>query len=111
VPNEPQAQKSVLTELVVLLDDEAHRDARLVCLEIVLIMTQDTCMVCAERTIGSESLLDPYSMELLGDVGLVESCISLFGDGVRVGVRQVHVCAKRTIGSEIVLDTSDSTCS
>ena len=24
------------------------------CLEIVLILTQDRCMVCAERTIGSE---------------------------------------------------------
>jgi hypothetical protein len=30
----------------------------LVCLEIVLILTQDSCTVCAERTIGSEILLD-----------------------------------------------------
>jgi hypothetical protein len=29
-----------------------------VCLEIVLILTQDRCTVCAERTIGSEILLD-----------------------------------------------------
>jgi hypothetical protein len=29
-----------------------------VCLEIVLILTQDRCMVCAERTIGSEIILD-----------------------------------------------------
>jgi hypothetical protein len=27
-------------------------------LEIVLILTQDTCMVCAERTIGLEIILD-----------------------------------------------------
>jgi hypothetical protein len=27
-------------------------------LEIVLILTQDRCMVCAERTIGSEIVLD-----------------------------------------------------
>ena len=27
-------------------------------LEIVLILTQDRCMVCAERTIGSEIILD-----------------------------------------------------
>jgi hypothetical protein len=27
-------------------------------LEIVLIMTQDRCMVCAERTRGSEMVLD-----------------------------------------------------
>jgi hypothetical protein len=30
----------------------------LVYLEIVLILTQDSCMVCTERTIGSEILLD-----------------------------------------------------
>ena len=30
----------------------------LVCLEIVLILTQDPCTVCAERTIGSEIVLD-----------------------------------------------------
>jgi hypothetical protein len=30
----------------------------LVCLEIVLILTQDRCMVCAERAIGIEILLD-----------------------------------------------------
>jgi hypothetical protein len=30
----------------------------LVCLEIVLILTQDRCMVCTECTIGSEIILD-----------------------------------------------------
>ena len=29
-------------------------------------------------------------MELLGDVGHVESCFGLFGDGVSVSARQVH---------------------
>ena len=29
-----------------------------VCLEIVLILTQDRCIVCAERSIGSEVILD-----------------------------------------------------
>jgi hypothetical protein len=29
-----------------------------VCLEIVLILTQDTCTVCTEHTIGSEIILD-----------------------------------------------------
>jgi hypothetical protein len=29
-----------------------------VCLEIVLILTQDGCTVCAERTIGSKIILD-----------------------------------------------------
>jgi hypothetical protein len=32
-----------------------------VCLEVVLILTQDRCTVCAERTIGLEIILDtPY---------------------------------------------------
>jgi hypothetical protein len=30
----------------------------LVCLEIILILTQDSCMVCVERTIGLEFVLD-----------------------------------------------------
>jgi hypothetical protein len=30
----------------------------LVCLEIVLILTQDKCMVCAERTVGLEIVFD-----------------------------------------------------
>ena len=30
----------------------------LVCLEIVQLLTQDRCMVCAKRTIGSEVILD-----------------------------------------------------
>jgi hypothetical protein len=30
----------------------------LVCLEIVLILTQDRCTVCAERNIGSEIVSD-----------------------------------------------------
>jgi hypothetical protein len=29
-------------------------------------------------------------MELIGDVGLMESCFGLFGDSVSVGVRYVH---------------------
>jgi hypothetical protein len=30
----------------------------LVCLEIVLILTQDRCTVCADRAIGSDVVLD-----------------------------------------------------
>ena len=41
-------------------------------LEIVLILTQDKCMVCAERMITRKSFCT-HSMELLGDVGHVES--------------------------------------
>jgi hypothetical protein len=48
----------------------------LVCLEKVLILIQDGCMVCIQRTIGSETHL----MELLGDVSHVESHFDPFGD-------------------------------
>ena len=44
----------------------------LVHLEIVLILTQDGCTVCAERTIARKSFWK-HPMELLGDVGHVES--------------------------------------
>ena len=74
-------------------------------LEIVLILTQDRCTVCAERTIGLEiDCMQP--MELLGDVGHAES------RSVRLEMVLVlllvlvqdrcTVCAKRTIGSDIV---------
>jgi hypothetical protein len=43
---------------MVLLGDEAQVKLFLVYLEIVLILMQDRCMVCVERTIGSEIILD-----------------------------------------------------
>ena len=44
---------------MVLLCDEAHVEYLVsVYLDIVLILTQDRCVVCAERTIGSEIILD-----------------------------------------------------
>ena len=46
-------------------------------------------MVCAERVIGLENIL-VHPMELLGDMGLVESCFDLFGDSVSVGARYVQ---------------------
>jgi hypothetical protein len=53
-------------------------------LEIVLILMQDRCIVCTEHTIGSE-LFWTRLMELLGDVGQVNSRFGPFGDGVSVG--------------------------
>jgi hypothetical protein len=51
-------------------------------------------------------------MELLGDMGHVESHFDPFGDSEIVLV-SVHdrctVCVKRTICSEIILDTPDGT--
>jgi hypothetical protein len=55
-------------------------------LEIVLILTQDRSMVFAERTIGSKIILDA-PMDLLRDMGHVESNFGPFGDDVSVGAR------------------------
>ena len=49
-------------------------------------LVQDRCMVCATCTIGSEIILDG-SMELLGDVGHMESLSFSFGDSVSVDAR------------------------
>ena len=56
----------------------------LVRLEVARILTQDRCMVCVERTIGSKFIL-MHPMELLGDVGHVESRFGVFRDSVSVG--------------------------
>jgi hypothetical protein len=55
-------------------------------LEIVLILTQGTCTVCAEHTIGSETFY-MHLMKLIDVVGHVESHFGLFGDSVSVGAR------------------------
>ena len=41
-------------------------------LEMVFVLVQDRCMVCAKRTIGSETVLDP-PMVLIGDEAQVET--------------------------------------
>ena len=46
-------------------------------------------------------------MELLGDVGHVESCFSPLG--ASVGARSGHGLAEHTIGLEIILDAPDGT--
>jgi hypothetical protein len=61
-------------------------------------------MVCTECTIGS---VWTHPIELLGDVGHVESCFGPFEVGVSVHARMV--CIKRTIGSVIILDAPDGT--
>ena len=55
-------------------------------LEIVLILTQDSCTVCTERTIGSEIILDAPN-GTLGDMREVEACFSPFGDSVNLDTR------------------------
>ena len=48
-------------------------------------------------------------MELLGDVGLVESRSIRLETVLVLMEDRCMVCAKRTIGSDIVLDTPDGT--
>jgi hypothetical protein len=48
-------------------------------------------------------------MELLGDMGHLESCFSPFGGGVTIGARQVHGLRQMYHRSEIILDAHDGT--
>jgi hypothetical protein len=74
---------------MVLLSDVGLVELCSICLEIVLILTQDRCAVCTERTIGSQIVF--YAPDgLISDMGHVESCFSPFGDSVSVSARQVH---------------------
>jgi hypothetical protein len=54
--------------------------------KVLLISTQDWCLVCAKRAIGSEIILGA-PMELLGDMGEVEARFDPFGDVVKLGAR------------------------
>jgi hypothetical protein len=56
----------------------------LVHLKILLFLMQDRCIVCVDRTIGLK-IVWTHPMELLGDVGHVDSCFFLFEDSVSVG--------------------------
>jgi hypothetical protein len=57
-------------------------------LEIVLILTQDRCMVCDESTIGSEIIFDAPNETR--DMGHLEFRFGPFGEGVSVSARLVH---------------------
>ena len=41
-----------------LLGDVGHVESRSVHLEMVLVLVQDRCMICAKRTIGLDIVLD-----------------------------------------------------
>ena len=56
-------------------------------LEIVLKLMQDMCTVYARHTIGSKIILDTHPIELLGDLGQVESRFFPFGDSVSISAR------------------------
>ena len=55
-------------------------------LDMVLVSVQDNCMVCAKRSIGSETVLDA-PMVLQGDEAQVEASFSLFGDSANLDAR------------------------
>ena len=54
--------------------------------EIVLILTQDRCTVCAKHTIGSETVLDA-PMVPLGDEAQVQARFGLFRDSANLDAR------------------------
>ena len=58
VPNVPQAREPFWTHPMELLGVVGHVESRSVRLEMVLVLVQDSCMVCAKRTRGSEIILD-----------------------------------------------------
>ena len=58
----------------------------LVCLEIVLILTQDGCTICAKRTIGLDIVLE-HPMVLLGDEAQLEAHFGPFGDSANLNAR------------------------
>jgi hypothetical protein len=71
---------------MVLQSDVGVEELCSVRLEIVLILTQDRCMVCTERTIGSQIVWDAPD-GLVSDMGRVESCFGPFGYSVSVNAR------------------------
>jgi hypothetical protein len=48
-------------------------------------------------------------MELLGDVGHVESYFIPFGQPIILMLDRCMVCAEYTIGSEVIMDAPDGT--
>ena len=55
-------------------------------LEIVLVLVQDRCTVCAKRTIGSEIILT-HPLVLLGDEAQVKARFGPFGDSANLDAR------------------------
>ena len=55
-------------------------------LEMVLVSVQDSCTVCAKRTIGPETVLDA-PMVLLGDEAQVKTHFGQFGDSSNLDSR------------------------
>ena len=75
-------------------------------LEIVLLLVQERCTVCAKRTIGLDIVFNA-PMVLLGDEAQVEA---RFIEIVLILTQdRCAVCAERNKGLEIILDAPDGT--
>ena len=74
---------------MVLLGDVGHVESRSVCLELVLVLVQDRCTVCAKRTIGSNIVSDAPDV-LLGDEAQLEARFGPFGDSANRDTSSVH---------------------
>ena len=72
-----------------LLRDVSHVESRSLRLEMVLVLVQDWCTVCAKRTMGQISFRT-HPMVLLGDEAQLESCFGPFGDSANLDARSVH---------------------
>jgi hypothetical protein len=57
-----------------------------VCFNTVFVLVQDRCMVCANIPLD-QNLFWTHPMELLCDVGHVESHFDPFGDSVSIGAK------------------------
>ena len=68
-----------------LLGDVGLVECRSVRLEMVLVLVQDRCTVCAKRTIGLYNVFNA-PMVLLGDEAQVEAHFSLCGDSANLDV-------------------------
>ena len=66
-----------------LLGDVGHVESRL---EIVLVLMEDRCTVCAKCTIGSDIVFN-IPMVHLGDEAQVEAPFSPFGDSANLDAR------------------------
>ena len=74
---------------MVHLGEEAQVKLVLVRLEIELILTQDRCTVCPQRTIGSD-IVWTHPMVLLGVEAQLEARLGPFGHSANLDARSVH---------------------
>ena len=77
-------------------------------LEMMLVLLQDRCTVCAKHTMAQKSFWT-HQMVLLCNEGQVEARFGALGDSANLDIDRCTVCAKRTISSEIILDAPAGT--